>query len=122
MIFIFAADKPPISDLPYFLDFQSHKIWAPIHNDLPLGPLANRTTSSPSLTFNLMGPKLYVNTNKVLSISPQMFSKSIHQGFISPYFLCLRRYLTYILFYQVVVGKKPVTGMRLFLEGMKCNR
>ncbi|RDX75223.1 MACPF domain-containing protein [Mucuna pruriens] len=77
---------PPISDLPYFLDYQSHKFWAPIHNDLPLCPAANRTTASPSLSFNLMGPKLYVNTSKV------------------------------------AVGKRPITGMRLFLEGMKCNR
>nr|KYP61509.1 hypothetical protein KK1_016003 [Cajanus cajan] len=78
--------KPPISDLPYFLDYQAHKLWAPIHNDLPLCPAANRTNSSPSLSFNLMGPKLYVNTSKV------------------------------------TVGKRPITGMRLFLEGMKCNR
>jgi len=73
-------------DLPYFLDYQSHKLWAPIHNDLPMCPATNRTTSSPSLSFNLMGPKLYVNTS------------------------------------NVTVGKRPITGMRLFLEGMKCNR
>ncbi|XP_038688540.1 MACPF domain-containing protein At1g14780 isoform X2 [Tripterygium wilfordii] len=78
--------KPPISDLQYFLDFQTSKMWAPIHNDLPLGPTTNRATSSPALHFNLMGPKLFVNTT------------------------------------QVTVGKRPVTGMRLFLEGMKCNR
>ncbi|XP_027342769.1 MACPF domain-containing protein At1g14780 [Abrus precatorius] len=78
--------KPPMSDLPYFLDYQAHKLWAPVHNDLPLGPVTNRTTLSPSLSFNLMGPKLYINTAKV------------------------------------TVGKRPITGMRLFLEGMKCNR
>ncbi|CAL0312400.1 unnamed protein product [Lupinus luteus] len=78
--------KPPMSDLSYFLDFQAQKLWAPIHNDLPLGPTTNRTTTFPSLSFNLMGPKLYVNTT------------------------------------QVTVGKRPITGMRLFLEGMKCNR
>ncbi|XVE85602.1 hypothetical protein DITRI_Ditri17bG0103500 [Diplodiscus trichospermus] len=78
--------KPPIGDLKYFLDFQAHKIWAPIHNDLPLGPFPNRASSSPALHFNLMGPKLYVNTS------------------------------------QVTVGTIPVTGMRLYLEGMKCNR
>ncbi|KAE8719218.1 MACPF domain-containing protein [Hibiscus syriacus] len=78
--------KPPIADLQYFLDFQGQKIWAPIHNDLPLGPSTNRASSSPALHFNLMGPKLYVNTS------------------------------------QVTVGMRPVTGMRLFLEGMKCNR
>ncbi|KAE8730048.1 MACPF domain-containing protein [Hibiscus syriacus] len=78
--------KPPICDLQYFLDFQSHNIWAPIHNDLPLGPSPKRASSSPVLHFNLMGPKLYVNTS------------------------------------QVIVGRRPVTGMRLYLEGMKCNR
>ncbi|KAJ1425326.1 Membrane attack complex component/perforin [Sesbania bispinosa] len=79
--------KPPISDLAYFLDFQlTQKLWAPIHNDLSLSPVTNRDTLSPFLTFNLIGPKLYVNTTKV------------------------------------TVGKRPITGMRLFLEGMKCNR
>lgn len=61
------ADKPPISDLQYFLDFQSHKIWAPIHNDLPLGPTTNMASQSPALHFNFMGPKLYVNTTQVFS-------------------------------------------------------
>ena len=60
------ADKPPMSDLPYFLDYQSHKLWAPIHNDLPLCPASNRTNLSPSLSFSLMGPKLYVNTSQVV--------------------------------------------------------
>ncbi|XP_041011935.1 MACPF domain-containing protein At1g14780 [Juglans microcarpa x Juglans regia] len=78
--------KPPIADLQYFLDFQLHRIWAPIHNDLPLGSTTNRPTPSSTLRFNLMGPKLYVN---------QM---------------------------QVTVGRRPVTGMRLYLEGMKCNK
>ncbi|KAH1030643.1 hypothetical protein J1N35_042817 [Gossypium stocksii] len=78
--------KPPLGELRYFLDFQAQKIWAPIHNDLPLGPSTNRASSSPALHFNLMGPKLYVNTS------------------------------------QVTVGMRPVTGMRLYLEGMKCNR
>ncbi|KAF4368493.1 hypothetical protein F8388_018617 [Cannabis sativa] len=78
--------KPPLADLEYFLDFQTHRIWAPIYNDLPLGPTTNRATTSGAIQFNMMGPKLYVNTH------------------------------------QVVVGKTPVTGMRLYLEGMKCNR
>ncbi|CAA0811507.1 MACPF domain-containing protein [Striga hermonthica] len=79
--------KPPISDLRYFLDFQSHKIWAPIHNDLPLGPTGNnKILQTPALQFNLMGPKLYVNTTQVTS------------------------------------EKSPVTGVRLYLEGIKGNR
>nr|GLL32864.1 MACPF domain-containing protein At1g14780 [Ipomoea trifida] len=78
--------KPPIADLQYFLDFQAHKIWAPVHNDLPLGPTTNRSIRPPALQFNLIGPKLYINPT------------------------------------QVTVGKRPVTGMRLYLEGVKCNR
>ncbi|XP_024961163.1 MACPF domain-containing protein At1g14780 [Cynara cardunculus var. scolymus] len=78
--------KPPIEDLEYFLDFQAHKLWAPVHSDLSLGPTTNRAIRSPALNFSLMGPKLYVNTT------------------------------------QVTVAKMPVTGMRLYLEGMKCNR
>ncbi|KAI7725320.1 hypothetical protein M8C21_029668 [Ambrosia artemisiifolia] len=78
--------KPPIADLEYFLDFQAHKVWAPVHNELSLGPTTNRAIRTPALNFNLMGPKLYVNTT------------------------------------QVTISKKPVTGMRLYLEGMKCNR
>uniref|UniRef100_A0A6N2L1Q7 MACPF domain-containing protein n=1 Tax=Salix viminalis TaxID=40686 RepID=A0A6N2L1Q7_SALVM len=57
--------KPPISDLHYFLDFQSHKIWAPVHNDLPLGPSTNVASSSSALHFYLLGPKLYVNTSQL---------------------------------------------------------
>jgi hypothetical protein len=78
--------KPPISDLHYFLDFQTHKMWAPVHNDLTLGPTTNRPIPTSALQFNLMGPTLHVNTA------------------------------------QVSVGKRPITGMRLYLEGMKCNR
>ncbi|KAG8382685.1 hypothetical protein BUALT_Bualt05G0103200 [Buddleja alternifolia] len=78
--------KPPIADLQYFLDFQAHRMWAPIHNDLPLGPTRSKKLQTPALHFNMMGPKLYVNTS------------------------------------QVTVGNTPITGMRLYLEGMKCNR
>lgn len=78
--------KPPVTDLQYFLDFQAHKMWAPLHSDLPLGPTVHKALSNPTLHFNPMGPKLYVSTS------------------------------------QVTVGKKPVTGMRLYLEGIKGNR
>ncbi|CAL9111178.1 unnamed protein product, partial [Musa textilis] len=78
--------KPPLSDLHYFLDFQSHKHWAPMHHDLPLGPISNRSMPTPALTFSRMSPKLYVNTS------------------------------------QVTVGRRPVTGMRLHLEGKKNDR
>ncbi|XP_021745522.1 MACPF domain-containing protein At1g14780-like [Chenopodium quinoa] len=78
--------KPPIADLQYFLDFQSARIWAPLHSDLPLAPTTNISLPSSTLHFNIMGPKLHVNTSKVN------------------------------------VESKPVTEMRLYLEGMKCDR
>ncbi|KAK9115801.1 hypothetical protein Sjap_014748 [Stephania japonica] len=84
---IYLRYKPPIADLENFLDFQSHRMWAPVHNDLPLGPATNRILhSSPALHFTPLGPKLYVNTS------------------------------------QVIVDNRPVTGLRLHLEGMKYNR
>lgn len=64
----FGADKPPIADLQYFLDFQTHKAWAPIYNDLPLGLTTNKATKSPAIHINMMGPKLYVNTSQVLIV------------------------------------------------------
>ncbi|KAL9679355.1 hypothetical protein QQ045_017213 [Rhodiola kirilowii] len=78
--------KPPLGDLEYFLDFQAQKVWAPVHNDLPLGPTTNRAHKGPSLQINMITPNLYVNP------------------------------------VQVMVGRRPVTGMRLFLEGMNSNR
>ncbi|KAL3701285.1 hypothetical protein R1sor_019307 [Riccia sorocarpa] len=79
-----APDKPPLEDLPYFLEFQVQKQWSPAF-DMPLGP-PRKEPACPSLQFSLMGPKLYVSTS------------------------------------QVSVGRRPVTGLRLFLEGKKSNR
>ncbi|CAH9111805.1 unnamed protein product, partial [Cuscuta epithymum] len=76
--------KPPIEELHQFLEFQLPRQWAPVFNDLPLGP-QRRKQSSASLQFSFLGPKLYVNT------------------------------------VPVDVGKRPVTGLRLYLEGKKSN-
>jgi len=38
--------KPPVADLRYFLDFQHHRMWAPVLGELPLGPCSNRQGSS----------------------------------------------------------------------------
>ena len=65
-LYVWYADKPPIADLQYFLDFQGHKIWAPVYNDLPLGPATNKVIQTHTLQFSLMGPKLHVNTCQVL--------------------------------------------------------
>jgi hypothetical protein len=64
LIFIIPADKPIIEDLQYFLEFQVPRQWAPVYNELPLGPSTKRV-SCPSLQFSFMGPKLYVRTIQV---------------------------------------------------------
>lgn len=57
--------KPPLGDLKYFLDFQHHRMWAPVLGELPLGPCSNRQGSSPALHFSLLGSKLYVSSSQV---------------------------------------------------------
>ncbi|XP_057469868.1 MACPF domain-containing protein At4g24290-like isoform X1 [Actinidia eriantha] len=78
--------KPPIEELHQFLEFQLPRQWAPLFNELPLGP-QRRQHSTASLQFSFMGPKLYVNSTP-----------------------------------QVYVGKRPITGLRLYLEGKRSNR
>ncbi|CAO2040758.1 unnamed protein product [Urochloa humidicola] len=58
--------KPPVADLKYFLDFQHHKMWAPVLGELPLGPCSNRQGSSPALHFSPLGSKLYISTSQVI--------------------------------------------------------
>ncbi|KAM0964397.1 hypothetical protein ACFX1X_020789 [Malus domestica] len=65
LVYGLRADKPPIVDLQYFLDFQAHKIWAQALNELALGPASNRATQSPAIHVCLMSPQLYVNTAHV---------------------------------------------------------
>lgn len=77
--------KPDPEDLQYFLEFQVPRQWAPMFNDLTLGP-QRRKAFYPSMQFRCFGPKLCVNTTQVTS------------------------------------NQKPVVGLRLFLEGSKCNR
>ncbi|KAL6606963.1 hypothetical protein ACP70R_042616 [Stipagrostis hirtigluma subsp. patula] len=58
--------KPPIAELRYFLDFQHHRLWAPVLNDLRLGPCSNRQGAIPALHFSLVGSKLYVSSSQVI--------------------------------------------------------
>ncbi|XP_074294077.1 MACPF domain-containing protein At1g14780-like [Silene latifolia] len=83
---LYLRHKPPIADLQYFLEFQSNRVWAPIHSDLPLAPTTNMPIPTSALYFNMMGPKVNVNTA------------------------------------QVTAENKPVTGVRLYLEGMRNDR
>ncbi|KAF7834100.1 MACPF domain-containing protein [Senna tora] len=76
--------KPPLEELSQFLEFQLQRQWAPVSGELFLGP-ERKPLNALLLNFNLMGPKLYVNTT------------------------------------PVDVGKKPVTGLRLYLEGKRSN-
>lgn len=77
--------KPDLQDLQYFLEFQVPLQWAPMFNELVLGP-QKRKGSYPSMQFRCLGPKLHVSTSQVSS------------------------------------SQKPVVGLRLYLEGRKCNR
>ncbi|KAL2332641.1 hypothetical protein Fmac_013854 [Flemingia macrophylla] len=77
--------KAPPEDLQYFLEFQIPRQWAPMFYELPLRH-QRKKTSSPSLQFSLMSPKLHVSSA------------------------------------QVVSEEKPVVGLRLYLEGRKCDR
>lgn len=111
------ADKPPIADLQYFLDFQSNKLWAPVHNDHPLGPSSIRSIPTPSLQFCLMGPKLYVNTAQVCNTLILKYS------LFNNHHLTSRHLMTFLHPQsQVIVERKPITGMRLHLEGKKNDR
>lgn len=58
--------KPPTEELRYFLDFQHHRLWAPVLSELPLGPCSNRQGASPALHFSLVGSKLYVSSSEVV--------------------------------------------------------
>jgi len=66
------TDKPRIEELSYFLDFQHHRLWAPVLSDLPLGPCSNRQGASPALHFSLVGSKLYVSSSEVKIASPHL--------------------------------------------------
>ncbi|XP_061338746.1 MACPF domain-containing protein At1g14780-like [Gastrolobium bilobum] len=77
--------KPTPEDLQYFLEFQIPRQWAPMFGELPLRHQWKKT-SSPSLQFSFMCPKLHINSAKVVS------------------------------------EQKPVVGLRLYLEGRKCDR
>ncbi|KAJ0781073.1 putative MACPF domain-containing protein CAD1/NSL1 [Helianthus annuus] len=48
IISIYAVNKPPIDELQHFLEFQLPRQWAPVFNDLPLGP-HHKQQSMPSL-------------------------------------------------------------------------
>ncbi|KAG0455356.1 hypothetical protein HPP92_024648 [Vanilla planifolia] len=79
--------KPVPEELMRFLELQVPRQWAPLYNDLTIGPrYPYGWKSYPKLQFRLFGPQLHVNTTQVSSL------------------------------------RKPVVGLRLFLEGSKCNQ
>ncbi|KAK9134699.1 hypothetical protein Syun_014029 [Stephania yunnanensis] len=98
--------KPPIEELHQFLEFQLPRQWAPVFSELPLGP-QRKQQSCASLQFSFMGPKLYINTSPLHVIIHCGVSNACY--YIAP-------------LSQVDVGKRPVTGLRLYLEGKRSNR
>ena len=67
-LMLLLADKPPPEELHQFLEFQLPRQWAPLFGDLPLGP-QRKQYGNASLQFSFMGPKLYINTLPVSSLS-----------------------------------------------------
>ncbi|PON48738.1 Membrane attack complex component/perforin (MACPF) domain containing protein [Parasponia andersonii] len=102
--------KPPIEELHQFLDFQLPRQWAPVFGELALGP-QKKPQGGASLQFSFMGPKLYVNTTPVMLLVPFSFV----------YAYCVLEYDVVSDFPTVDVVKKPVTGIRLYLEGKRSN-
>ncbi|KAK8493018.1 hypothetical protein V6N12_000309 [Hibiscus sabdariffa] len=92
--------KPAPEDLRYFLEFQVPRQWAPMFCELPLTHHGKKT-SCPSLQFAFMGPKIQVSSTQVLKQHAKL-------------------YFTVV---GVLVSSdlKPVVGLRLYLEGKKCN-
>ena len=64
LAFIYLSDKPDLHELQHFLEFQVPLQWAPMFNELVLGP-QKRKGSNPSLQFRFLGPKLRVSTSQV---------------------------------------------------------
>lgn len=58
--------KPSPEDLQYFLEFQIPRQWAPMFCELPLRH-QRRKTSSLSLQFCCLGPKLHISSTEVVS-------------------------------------------------------
>ncbi|KAL0343247.1 UNVERIFIED_CONTAM: MACPF domain-containing protein [Sesamum angustifolium] len=90
------ADKPPIEALRHFLGFQLPKQWAPLFGDVPNGP-DRKQQGAATLQFSLMG------SNYTLILTRTKF------------------YLSMTVAEQVDTGNRPVTGMRLYLEGRRSN-
>jgi hypothetical protein len=65
LIHVFSTDKPSPEDLQYFLEFQIPRQWAPMFCELPLRH-QRRKTSSLSLQFCCLGPKLHISSTEVL--------------------------------------------------------
>ncbi|XP_024543995.1 MACPF domain-containing protein CAD1 [Selaginella moellendorffii] len=70
------ADKPPIDELLYFLEFQVPRQWSP-----SLDPSTSQTSSAklPALQFSPMGPKLHVATDEGKSLN----RLSVHLQYLS---------------------------------------
>lgn len=57
------ADKPPVEELRYFLEFQIPRIWAPVRDRI--AGHQRKEPVCPYLQFSIMGQKLYVSQEQV---------------------------------------------------------
>ncbi|KAK1270715.1 MACPF domain-containing protein [Acorus gramineus] len=140
----FPSDKPSPEDLRYFLEFQVPRQWSPVFNELALGHQGKKT-SYPTLQFTFLGPKLHVSTDQnlqMLSATVGFLCKDDRVGSLMPSWQ-VKQCLGSWVFFQIHLshctgvalllkksqvaemvssGGNPVTGLRLYLEGKKCNR
>ncbi|KAK4802539.1 hypothetical protein SAY86_000742 [Trapa natans] len=127
--------KPQIEELRYFLEFQLVRVWAPLQDNIP--GTQRKEPVCPSLQFSMMGQKLYVSQEQVIHHFridtfcyplESLLNEPLHiygtkpSLIVSDERLILPLLLLNCLHIQISVGRKPVTGIRLRIEGNKHNR
>nr|QVT92256.1 hypothetical protein [Solanum chacoense] len=112
-ISLYLEYKPQIEELRYFLEFQVPRVWAPVQDRFP--GQQRKEPVCPHLQFSMMGQKLYVSQQQVCRFL------NLEIEFLSNINLIYTDGENN-KFCPVSVGRKPVTGMRLTLEGSKSNR
>ncbi|KAG5550761.1 hypothetical protein RHGRI_015648 [Rhododendron griersonianum] len=107
---LYLEHKPQIEELRYFLEFQVPRVWAPVQDTLP--GHRRKEPVCPSLQFSMMGQKLYISQEQC-----DLWYTRVHVS--GPLAFCCNLPEESM---SVSVGRKPVTGLRLCLEGSKQNR
>jgi len=99
LIHVFSTDKPSPEDLQYFLEFQIPRQWAPMFCELPLRH-QRRKTSSLSLQFCCLGPKLHISSTEVLLAKLSCLGKQLFHVLNCTVFLVVSYVWVYYLLWQ----------------------